>query len=332
MQTVKKLLVTFFMMMLVFFGSSAEVFAEEVQETVAVLEEVTEDTDNTDATSEALDITSNKKQNSENNSSDLVVANNQKIDDGKAATEKVSTEKVSTEKSTTVKATSKETTTKKDSTEKTSTKKDSTEKSTTTAKETTKTTSTKTTSAKTTSAKTTSTKTTTKATTTKATTTKKATTTTTKKASYTKKDLRLLSALIYAEAGYQPYKGMVAVGNVVLNRVKSSSFSHVDTIKEVIYDRKWAVQFAVIQKSSKTGVSAFEKALNLYDSTDFTAKNQSTKEKQMTKAMKAAKAALEGDNNIGSYLCFQNKRSASSIKKKYSDYTIIGDHIFYRTK
>lgn len=142
--------------------------------------------------------------------------------------------------------------------------------------------------------------------------------------SYSKKDLRLLVCLIYTEAGNQSYKGMLGVANVVLNRAKSDVYWHVDTIKEVIYDRKWSIQFAVTKKSKSTGTSALDKALKVYDSGKH---NES-----MKRAIKAAKAALKGDNNVGNYLCFQNKRSAGSIKKKYSDYQIIGDHIFYRTK
>lgn len=48
-------------------------------------------------------------------------------------------------------------------------------------------------------------------------------------------DLYLLARIINAEAGNQPYKGMVAVGNVVMNRVESNKFP--DTIKKVIYQK-----------------------------------------------------------------------------------------------
>ena len=71
----------------------------------------------------------------------------------------------------------------------------------------------------------------------------------------------MLACLVYAEAGNQSYEGMLAVANVVLNRVKSDAYWHVDTIKEVIYDKKWAVQFAVTVKNKK-GVSSSDKALN----------------------------------------------------------------------
>jgi spore germination cell wall hydrolase CwlJ-like protein len=153
-----------------------------------------------------------------------------------------------------------------------------------------------------------------------------------KKPSYSEEDLRLLACLVYAEAGNQSYKGMLGVANVVLNRAKSDVYWHVDTVEEVIYDHKWSVQFAVTIKSKKTGLSMLDKALKCYDTGKYTGGNPEAEKKAMTRAIKAAKAALEGTNNIGDYLCFQNKRSASRIKKKYSDTLIIGDHIFYRTK
>lgn len=46
-------------------------------------------------------------------------------------------------------------------------------------------------------------------------------------------DLNLLSRIIYAESRGEPYSGQVAVGAVVLNRVKSSSFPN--SIAGVIY-------------------------------------------------------------------------------------------------
>lgn len=153
------------------------------------------------------------------------------------------------------------------------------------------------------------------------------------KPSYSKKDLRLLACLVYTEAGNQSYKGMLAVANVVLNRAKSDVYSHVDTVKEVIYDKKWSVQFAVTVKGSKSGLSMLDRALEKYDTRVFASSNPEAEKKAMNKAIKAAKAALMGENNIGNYLCFNaiNKRT-DRIKSKYPDYKILGDHIFYRTK
>ena len=46
-------------------------------------------------------------------------------------------------------------------------------------------------------------------------------------------DINLLSKVIYSEARGEPYKGQVAVGAVVLNRVASSSFPN--TLAGVVY-------------------------------------------------------------------------------------------------
>ena len=46
-------------------------------------------------------------------------------------------------------------------------------------------------------------------------------------------DKTLLASIIYCEAGNQPYYGQVAVGLVIMNRVKSASFPN--KLKEVIY-------------------------------------------------------------------------------------------------
>lgn len=48
-------------------------------------------------------------------------------------------------------------------------------------------------------------------------------------------DINLLSHIIYAEARGEPYSGQVAVGAVVMNRVKNSSFPN--SIAGVIYQR-----------------------------------------------------------------------------------------------
>lgn len=50
-----------------------------------------------------------------------------------------------------------------------------------------------------------------------------------------------LSRIISAEAEGEPMKGKILVGNVILNRVASDEFP--DSIYDVIFDRKWAVQF-----------------------------------------------------------------------------------------
>ena len=55
-------------------------------------------------------------------------------------------------------------------------------------------------------------------------------------------ELYWLSRIIYAESGCEPMTGKIAVGNVVLNRVRSESYP--DTVYGVIFDRRFGtVQF-----------------------------------------------------------------------------------------
>lgn len=57
-----------------------------------------------------------------------------------------------------------------------------------------------------------------------------------------------LARIISAESRGEPLIGQIAVGNVVLNRVRSADFPN--TIWSVIFDRKWGVQFSPILDGS----------------------------------------------------------------------------------
>ncbi len=93
---------------------------------------------------------------------------------------------------------------------------------------------------------------------------------------YNKDQLRLMSALIFAEAGNQSYAGKKAVGIVVMNRVKSSSFPN--TLSGVIYQ---PYQFSPARNG------ALNKALGLYDNGSLD-----------KGCIKAAKATLNGDTYV----------------------------------
>lgn len=81
-------------------------------------------------------------------------------------------------------------------------------------------------------------------------------------------DLNLLAHLIYAESRGEPYTGQVAVGAVVLNRVKSSSFPN--SVAGVIYQPG---AFSVVSDGqinlspNTTAVNAARDALNGWDPT-----------------------------------------------------------------
>lgn len=115
-------------------------------------------------------------------------------------------------------------------------------------------------------------------------------------------DVRLLAKIINAEAGNQPYKGKLAVGNVVLNRVGSPGFPN--TIRKVIYQKG---QFSPVA-------------------------NGAINKKPNEESIKAAKEVLAGSRVVdGDVLFFYNpKISRSSWMSKRKVVTKIGGHVFTR--
>ena len=86
--------------------------------------------------------------------------------------------------------------------------------------------------------------------------------------SYTNSDTYLLARCIYGEARGESYTGQVAVGAVVLNRVKSSQFPN--TIAGVIYQRHAfpAVSDGQINLTpDQTAINAAKDAMNGWDPT-----------------------------------------------------------------
>ncbi|MBO4762073.1 MAG: cell wall hydrolase [Lachnospiraceae bacterium] len=144
--------------------------------------------------------------------------------------------------------------------------------------------------------------------------------------SYTKADLKYLSCIIYCEANSMSNAAKVAVGNVVLNRVRNTGdWAHVTTIKEVIYDRKWAVQF------SPTVNGSLDKALKLYKSMD-PEEFREWEIEYMNNCIEAAKQVLRGKKTIPDNFYYFNGYVTSS-KKKCEDsgktYRIMGAHIYF---
>lgn len=117
--------------------------------------------------------------------------------------------------------------------------------------------------------------------------------------SYTEAEVELLAALVYCEAGNQPYEGKLAVANVVLNRINSVQFPN--TMKEVIYQ---SGQFT----------PAFSGALA-----------EALSSGVPDECVKAAKDAIAGNNNVEGYYFFNTVVDTSSV----AEYIKIGDHIFY---
>ncbi|MBO5113040.1 MAG: cell wall hydrolase [Lachnospiraceae bacterium] len=108
-------------------------------------------------------------------------------------------------------------------------------------------------------------------------------------------ELRLLGALIYCEAGNQPYEGMVAVGAVVMNRVKSGAYPN--TIHSVIYA---SGQFT----PAMTGKVAKAYEGNVPEL-----------------CLQAAQAAINGETTVGDATHFRR----AGKREGY----VLGDHVFW---
>ena len=109
-------------------------------------------------------------------------------------------------------------------------------------------------------------------------------------------ELKLLANIIYCEAGSESYVGKVAVGNVIMNRVKSAS--QPNTITEVVYAKR---QFSPVRNGS------LQRALS--------------SDKADASCYQAAIEALAGSQPVGEKLFFRRNNGRSG--------QVIGHHVFY---
>lgn len=113
-----------------------------------------------------------------------------------------------------------------------------------------------------------------------------------------------LARIISAESQGECWEGKIAVGNVVLNRVKSPDFP--DTIYGVIFDDRWGGQFEPVRNG--------------------TVYNEPTQE-----SIRAAMACLEGANVVGDSLYFLAPHLTDNhwTMENRTFVTTIGTHWFY---
>lgn len=117
-----------------------------------------------------------------------------------------------------------------------------------------------------------------------------------------------LSRIIEAESGGEPYRGKVAVGNVILNRVRSKDFPN--TIYGVIFDRNNGVQFTPVANGTIYNTPSAD-------------------------SIRAAEACLTGASEAADCLYFFNPKTATKaawIRQNCRYYTSIGNHDFYQAK
>lgn len=108
-------------------------------------------------------------------------------------------------------------------------------------------------------------------------------------------ELRLLAALIYCEAGNQPYEGLIAVGAVVMNRVKSPAYPN--TIYSVIY------------ASGQFTPALSGKVARIYESGP------------PDRCIQAAVEAINGETTVGGATHFRRNNGRPGL--------VIGDHVFW---
>ena len=117
---------------------------------------------------------------------------------------------------------------------------------------------------------------------------------------YTDEDLLWLSRIVDVESDYNSIAMKLGIANVVLNRVNDPRFPN--TVAEVIFDDTYATQFPPAHKSS---FASLEPSIL---------------------SILASKKALEGYNNIGSSLYFNN----SPFRSRADDlFKIIDGEYFY---
>ena len=122
---------------------------------------------------------------------------------------------------------------------------------------------------------------------------------------YREDEVLWLSRIISAEARGESLLGQIAVGNVIMNRVKSPLFPN--TIWGVIFDRRYGIQFSPVANGT------------IYNDPPFT-------------SVLAAKICLEGTSLSEDTLYFLNPKAAESTwierNREYA-YTIL-NHDFYK--
>ncbi len=128
---------------------------------------------------------------------------------------------------------------------------------------------------------------------------------------YTNRDVKVLSSIIFCEAGNQSYTGKLAVGIVVMNRVKSKKFPN--TVEKVIRQKG---QFSPVRQGK------FSRELKKYSAGSYDRGVRA-------ECKKAAKAVLEGRNyvnykgkklNMSKYLFFSQRLRNAKLR--------IGGHDF----
>lgn len=128
-------------------------------------------------------------------------------------------------------------------------------------------------------------------------------------------DLTLLAAIIYCEAGGESYEGKLAVGYVIMNRVRSNKFPN--SISAVVYQTN---QFSPVGSGRLATILAMEA-------------DPDVKGKVTDACRQAAAEVLTGASNVGESLFFRTHKPVPQLVENLEangvPYYIIGGHVFY---
>lgn len=118
---------------------------------------------------------------------------------------------------------------------------------------------------------------------------------------YTDEDLLWLARIVEVESDFNSIPMKIGIANVVLNRVKDPRFPN--TVHDVIFDTQYAVQFPPAHKSSFSSITPSYLSIL------------------------ASKKALEGVNNVGASLYFNNRPFNSRADDLHK--IIDGEYFYY---
>ncbi len=131
-------------------------------------------------------------------------------------------------------------------------------------------------------------------------------------------ELDMLTAMIYCEARGESYEGQLAVGYVIMNRVRSTKFPN--SLEAVLREHK---QF------EPAGSGRFDIVLTAYWQQIPGVIGQS----EWDSCQKAAMVCVNSDSNVGESLFFRTHapvpQLAENLEAAEVPYWIIGNHIFY---
>lgn len=131
-------------------------------------------------------------------------------------------------------------------------------------------------------------------------------------------ELDMLTAMIYCEARGESYEGQLAVGHVIMNRVRSKKFPN--SLEAVLRQGK---QFEPV------GSGRFDIVLTAYWGNIPGVIDQA----EWASCQKAALACVNGSSNVGESLFFRTHAPVpqliTNLSAKGIPYWIIGNHVFY---